>query len=162
MNVAVVGTGYVGLVSGACFAEFGTHVTCVDSDASKVEYLQNGNVPIYEPGLDQLVTRNVGAGRLHFTTDLEGAVRDNLVVFITVGTPQDPHGRADLSSVLQVAGEVADAMAGYKVVVIKSTVPVGTGDRVEALIRERIQGDFPFSVAIRSAPSSGAICCGSL
>ena len=146
MNIAVVGTGYVGLVSGACFAEFGTHVTCVDNDATKVAALKNGEIPIYEPGLDQVVARNVAADRLHFTTDLAGAVADNLVVFITVGTPQDPHGRADLSSVLAVAGEVADVMSGYRVIVIKSTVPVGTGDQVEQLIRERSGGKFPFSV----------------
>ncbi len=147
MNIAVVGTGYVGLVSGACFAEFGTRVTCVDSDAEKVAALQAGRVPIYEPELTPLVSRNVAAGRLRFTSDLAGAVRDNLVIFITVGTPQDPHGRADVSSVLAVAAAIADVMAGYKVIVIKSTVPVGTGDRVEALIRERSGGRFPFSVA---------------
>ncbi len=147
MNIAIVGTGYVGLVSGACFAEFGTSVTCVDSDAKKVAALCQGRVPIYEPGLDQLVSRNVAAGRLQFTTDLEGAVRDNLVVFITVGTPQDPHGRADVSSVMAVAGSIADVMTGYKVVVTKSTVPVGTGDKVEVLIRDRSGGKFPFSVA---------------
>jgi UDPglucose 6-dehydrogenase len=147
VNIAIVGTGYVGLVSGACFAEFGTHVTCVDNDADKVAALLDGRVPIYEPGLDQLVIRNVAAGRLHFTTDLEGAVGANLVVFITVGTPQDPHGRADVSSVLAVAESVAKVMTGYKVIVVKSTVPVGTGDRVESLIRE-VSGDrFPFSVA---------------
>jgi len=147
MNIAVVGTGYVGLVSGACFAEFGTHVTCVDNDEQKVEALQNGRIPIYEPGLEQLVSRNVAAGRLQFTTGLAGAVRDNLVVFITVGTPQDPHGRADVSSVMNVAAAIADVMTGYKVIVTKSTVPVGTGDRVEALIRERLKTDHPFSVA---------------
>ena len=147
MNIAVVGTGYVGLVSGACFAEFGTHVTCVDCDEQKVAALRQGRMPIYEPGLEQVVLRNVAAGRLQFTTDLVGAVRDNLVVFITVGTPQDPHGRADVSSVLDVAGAVADAMTGYKVLVVKSTVPVGTGDRVDALIRERSKGKIPFSVA---------------
>ena len=147
MNIAVVGTGYVGLVSGACFAEFGTHVTCVDNDERKVEVLQNGQIPIYEPGLEQLVARNVAAGRLQFTTDLAGAVRDNLVVFITVGTPQDPHGRADVSSVMNVAAAIADVMTGYKVIVTKSTVPVGTGDRVDALIRERLNEAHPFSVA---------------
>ena len=147
MNIAIVGTGYVGLVSGACFAEFGTHVTCVDNDEGKVESLRQGQVPIYEPGLDQLVSRNVAAGRLQFTTDLAGAVRDNLVIFITVGTPQDPHGRADVSSVMAVAGSIADVMTGYKVIVTKSTVPVGTGDRVNELIRERLKEPHPFSVA---------------
>ncbi|RMG47433.1 MAG: UDP-glucose/GDP-mannose dehydrogenase family protein [Acidobacteria bacterium] len=147
MNIAVIGTGYVGLVSGACFAEFGTRVTCIDVDEPKVEALQRGEVPIYEPGLDALVARNLAAGRLRFSTDLAGAVRDNLVLFITVGTPQDPHGRADLGSVLEVAGRIADVLCGYKVIVLKSTVPVGTGDRVEALIRERSGGRHPFSVA---------------
>lgn len=147
MNIAVVGTGYVGLVSGACFAEFGTHVTCVDNDAAKVAALERGEIPIYEPGLEQLVSRNVAAGRLRFTTDLAEAVRDNLAIFICVGTPQDPHGRADLSSVMAVAKSVAEKMDGYKVIVIKSTVPVGTGDRVETLVREITGGKVPFSVA---------------
>ena len=147
MNIAVVGTGYVGLVSGACFAEFGTHVTCVDNDDAKVAALKNGQVPIYEPGLDQLVARNVAAGRLQFTSDLAGAVRDNLVVFITVGTPQDPHGRADVSSVMDVASTIAGVMDSYRVVVIKSTVPVGTGDKVEALIREQLGEGHTVSVA---------------
>lgn len=147
MNVCMVGTGYVGLVSGACFAEFGTRVTCVDNDEKKIHALRRGEIPIYEPGLDALVSRNVAAGRLRFTTDLAEAVRENLVVFIAVGTPQDPHGRADLTSVMAVAEEIAQHMNGYKVIVIKSTVPVGTGDRVEALIRERTGGARPFSVA---------------
>jgi UDPglucose 6-dehydrogenase len=147
VNIAVIGTGYVGLVSGACFAEFGTHVTCVDNNASKVEALRRGEIPIYEPGLDQLVTRNVAAGRLNFTTDLATAVRENLALFICVGTPQDPHGRADLSSVMAVAKSIAEEMEGYKVIVVKSTVPVGTGDRVEALVREITKGTLPFSVA---------------
>jgi len=147
VNIAVIGTGYVGLVSGACFAEFGTHVTCVDNDASKVEALKRGEIPIYEPGLDQLVTRNVAAGRLNFTTDLGAAVKENLALFICVGTPQDPHGRADLSSVMAVAKSIAEQMDGYKVIVVKSTVPVGTGDRVEALVREITKGKIPFSVA---------------
>jgi UDPglucose 6-dehydrogenase len=147
MNIAVIGTGYVGLVSGACFAEFGTTVTCVDSDEAKISRLIEGQIPIYEPGLDMLVRRNVEAGRLKFTTDLTNGVRDNLVVFICVGTPEDPHGRADLSSVLDVAGSIAEAMESYKVVVMKSTVPVGTGDRVEALIRKRNGGRHPVSVA---------------
>ncbi len=147
MNIAVVGTGYVGLVSGACFAEFGTTVTCVDIDEKKVASLKAGDIPIYEPGLEAVVKRNVEAGRLNFTSDLESAIRDNLVLFICVGTPQDPHGRADLRSVLAVAGSIGDRIEGYKVIVIKSTVPVGTGDKVEALIRERSGGKHPFSVA---------------
>ncbi len=147
MNIALVGTGYVGLVSGACFAEFGTRVTCVDIDEAKIQALRRGEIPIYEPGLDALVARNMAAGRLRFTTDLAEAIRDNLVVFIAVGTPQDPHGRADVSSVLRVAEQIAEHMDSYKVVVTKSTVPVGTGDRVEALIREKTKGRHPFSVA---------------
>ncbi len=147
MNIAVVGTGYVGLVSGACFAEFGTTVTCVDIDEAKVASLRTGEIPIYEPGLEVVVRRNVEAGRLNFTSDLGAAIRDNLVVFVCVGTPQDPHGRADLRSVLAVAGSIAEEMNGYKVIVIKSTVPVGTGDKVEALIHERSGGKYPFSVA---------------
>ena len=147
MNIAMIGSGYVGLVSGACFAEFGTHVTCVDIDEQKIEALNRGEIPIYEPGLDSLVARNVEAGRLRFTTDLEGAVRENLVIFVTVGTPQDPHGRADLRYVFDVAETIARNLDAYKVIVIKSTVPVGTGDRVEALIREKVGPDVPFSVA---------------
>ncbi|UCF68715.1 MAG: UDP-glucose/GDP-mannose dehydrogenase family protein [Acidobacteriota bacterium] len=147
MNIAVIGTGYVGLVSGACFAEFGTQVTCVDNDEDKVATLRDGQIPIFEPGLEQLVRRNVEAGRLTFSTDLAGAIQSNLVVFITVGTPQDPHGRADLSSVLEVAGRIAESINGYKVIVVKSTGPVGTGDRVEALVRERSGGNHPISVA---------------
>lgn len=147
MNIAIVGTGYVGLVTGTCFAEFGTRVTCVDIDERKIQQLRRGEIPIYEPGLDALVARNTAAGRLRFTTDLAEAVRDNLAVFIAVGTPQDPHGRADVSSVMTVAEQVAQHMDGYKVVVVKSTVPVGTGDRVEAILRERTGGKIPFSVA---------------
>jgi len=147
VNIAMIGSGYVGLVSGACFAEFGTHVTCVDIDEQKIEALNRGEIPIYEPGLDSLVARNVEAGRLRFTTDLEGAIRENLVIFVTVGTPQDPHGRADLRYVFDVAETIARNLDAYKVIVIKSTVPVGTGDRVEALIREKVGPDVPFSVA---------------
>jgi len=147
VNIAIVGTGYVGLVSGACFAEFGTSVTCVDIDERKIQALRRGEIPIYEPGLDSLVARNVAAGRLRFTTDLREAVRDNLAIFVAVGTPQDPHGRADLSSVKAAARSIAEAMDGYKVIVVKSTVPVGTGEKVEALIRETTGGKFPFSVA---------------
>src|SRR5438093_12942850 len=112
MNVAVVGTGYVGLVTGACFAEFGMNVHCVDNDASKIARLNAGEVPIYEPGLGALVERNTRAGRLRFSTDLALAVKDSLVIFIAVGTPQDPlHGRADLSYVLTVADQLAGPLA---------------------------------------------------
>jgi UDPglucose 6-dehydrogenase len=148
MNVAIVGTGYVGLVTGACFAEFGMNVHCVDSDAGKIARLNKGEIPIYEPGLDTLVERNAKAGRLAFSTDLSRAVSESLVVFIAVGTPQDPHhGRADLSYVVAVAEQIAAALNGYKVVVTKSTVPVGTGARIKGIILERSKGAHPFSVA---------------
>ena len=147
MNIAVVGTGYVGLVTGACFSEFGTHVTCVDKDASKIDRLQHGEIPIYEPGLDGLVERNVKAGRLVFTTDLPGAIRDALAVFIAVGTPQGNDGRADLSFVKEVAVSVAENLNSYKVVVTKSTVPAGTGKMIRELIERHRVEDYPFSVA---------------
>jgi len=137
MRVAMVGTGYVGLVSGACFADFGHHVTCIDKDASKIAALARGEMPIYEPGLDDLVGANVGAGRLHFTTDLKAPVAGADAVFIAVGTPsRRGDGHADLSYVYAAAREIAAALDGFTVVITKSTVPVGTGDEVERLIRE--------------------------
>jgi UDPglucose 6-dehydrogenase len=144
MRVAMIGTGYVGLVSGACFADFGHDVICVDKDAAKVETLNSGGIPIYEPGLDLLVQRNVREGRLHFTQDLTDAVRDADAVFIAVGTPsRRGDGFADLSFVYAAAKEIAEVMDGYTVVVTKSTVPVGTGDEVERIIREtRHDADF--------------------
>ncbi|MFY0636521.1 UDP-glucose dehydrogenase family protein [Maricaulis maris] len=144
MRVAMIGTGYVGLVSGACFADFGHEVTCVDKDAAKVETLKSGGIPIYEPGLDMLVMRNVREGRLSFTQDLEEAVKAADAVFIAVGTPsRRGDGFADLSYVYAAAKEIAQVMDGYTVVVTKSTVPVGTGDEVERLIRETRPGaDF--------------------
>ena len=147
MNIAVVGTGYVGLVTGACFAEFGNHVTCVDKDESKIEMLLKGQLPIYEPGLEQVVERNVAAGRLAFTTELDRSIREALVVFIAVGTPQGADGRADLSFVREVAGSVADNLNSFKVVVTKSTVPAGTGTMVREIIEEHKAEDHPFSVA---------------
>jgi UDPglucose 6-dehydrogenase len=141
MRLAMIGTGYVGLVSGACFAEFGPQVTCVDLDANKVDRLQRGEIPIYEPGLDALVARGVQAGRLHFTTDLAAAVRDADVVFIAVGTPsRRGDGHADLRYVEDAAAEIGRALQGYTVVVTKSTVPVGTGRRVAEIIREANTG----------------------
>ncbi|MCR4376643.1 MAG: UDP-glucose/GDP-mannose dehydrogenase family protein [Rhodospirillales bacterium] len=137
MRVAMIGTGYVGLVSGACFSEFGVNVVCVDKDQSKIEMLENGIMPIYEPGLDDLVENNVDAGRLAFTTNLKDAVAGANAVFIAVGTPtRRGDGHADLSYVYAAAKEIAEAMTGYTVVVTKSTVPVGTGDEVERIIRE--------------------------
>ena len=144
MRVAMIGTGYVGLVSGACFADFGHHVTCIDKDQEKVDMLRSGGIPIYEPGLDQLVQRNVREGRLDFDTDLTQAVREADAVFIAVGTPsRRGDGFADLSYVHAAAKEIAEVMDGYTVIVTKSTVPVGTGDEVEKIIREtRPDGDF--------------------
>ncbi len=147
MRVAMIGTGYVGLVSGACFADFGHHVTCVDKDERKIETLRAGGIPIYEPGLDRLVAKNVDEGRLDFAVDLTEAVRQADAVFIAVGTPsRRGDGFADLSYVYAAAGEIADVMDGFTVVVNKSTVPVGTGDEVERIIAERRPG-AEFAVA---------------
>ncbi len=142
----MIGTGYVGLVSGACFADFGHHVTCVDKDTGKIAALERGELPIYEPGLDDLVADNVRAGRLSFTTDLQKPVAAAEAVFIAVGTPsRRGDGHADLSYVYEAAREIARALTGYAVVVTKSTVPVGTGDEVERLIRET-RPDAEFAV----------------
>lgn len=138
MNIAIVGTGYVGLVSGACFAEMGIDVTCVDIDVHKIERLKNGEIPIYEPGLDDLVRRNVEAGRLHFTTDLTECLDKVEVVFSAVGTPPDEDGSADLKYVLEVARTFARNIRKYTILVTKSTVPVGTAERVKAVIREEL------------------------
>ncbi len=144
MRVAVVGTGYVGLVAGVCFAESGNDVVCVDNNPAKVRLLRRGKVPIYEPGLEEMVRRNRAEGRLTFTTTLAKAVRDSAVVFIAVGTPQGEDGSADLKHVLEVARDVARAMNGYKVIVDKSTVPVGTSEKVREVIRR--ETTHPFSV----------------
>ena len=147
MRVTVVGTGYVGLVSGTCFSEFGHHVTCVDQDAGKIATLREGRIPIFEPGLEALVARNVDAGRLDFATDLAQAVAASDAVFIAVGTPsRRGDGHADLSYVYGAAEEVADHLYGYTVVVTKSTVPVGTGSEIERRIRAR-RADAEFDVA---------------
>ena len=146
MRVAIVGTGYVGLVSGACFAHFGHDVICIDKDADKIARLERGEIPIFEPGLDALVAENVAAGRLAFTTDLKSATPQADAVFIAVGTPsRRGDGFADLTYVYAAAEEIASAMNGYTVVVTKSTVPVGTGAEVEAIIR-RTRPDADFSV----------------
>ena len=137
MRVAMIGTGYVGLVSGACFADFGHEVTCIDKDAGKIATLMQGEVPIYEPGLPDLVAANTRAGRLTFSSDLPAAVTDADAVFIAVGTPsRRGDGHADLSFVYEAAREIAAALGGFTVVITKSTVPVGTGDEVERIIRE--------------------------
>ncbi len=142
MKLCVIGTGYVGLVAGTCFAESGNDVICVDIDAEKIERLNRGEVPIYEPGLEELIRRNVAEGRLFFTTDLAEAVRRSLLCFIAVGTPQSDDGSADLGAVIRVAAEIAEAMDGYRVIVTKSTVPVGTSERIRQVIASRTKHPF--------------------
>jgi UDPglucose 6-dehydrogenase len=146
MHIAVIGSGYVGLVTGACFAEFGVHVTCVDVDVTKVQKLARGEATIYEPGLEQLIQKNLHAGRLRFTTDLKSAVEPASVVFLAVGTPPKDDGSADLSYVENAAREVAQHIHDYKVLVMKSTVPVGTGKRLVDLIKRSLSRPVPFSV----------------
>ena len=150
MKIAIVGTGYVGLVSGTCFAEMGAHVTCVDVDTQKIEKLKNGVMPIYEPGLEELVKRNVEYGRLQFTTDLTEVLDDVEVVFSAVGTPPDEDGSADLKYVLAVARQFGQNINKYTILVTKSTVPVGTAKKVKAAIQEELDKrgvDVPFDVA---------------
>ena len=147
MNVAVVGTGYVGLVTGACFAEFGVSVVGVDKDAAKIERLRQGQVPFYEPGLEEMVGRNMREQRLAFTTDIKTAIEKALVIFIAVGTPPGDGGAADLSFVREVALSIARHMNGYKVVVTKSTVPMGTGAMIRGLIEKNQVQKISFSVA---------------
>jgi UDPglucose 6-dehydrogenase len=146
MHIAVIGSGYVGLVTGACFAEFGVDVTCVDVDEEKIDRLTKGIMPIYEPGLEQLVAKNSQAGRLRFTTNVSEAVEQALVIFLAVGTPPLPDGSPDLSFVDAAAGSIADHMHDYKVVVTKSTVPIGTGERIRRLINERKKTRANFGV----------------
>ena len=150
MNIAIVGTGYVGLVSGTCFAEMGSHVTCVDVDVNKIEKLNRGEMPIYEPGLEELVRRNVEFERLRFTTDLTEVLDDVEVVFSAVGTPPDEDGSADLKYVLAVARQFGQNIKKYTILVTKSTVPVGTAKKVKAAIQEELEKrgvDIPFDVA---------------
>lgn len=150
MNIAIVGTGYVGLVSGTCFAEMGAHVTCVDVDAQKIQKLKDGIMPIYEPGLEELVKRNVGFGRLNFTTDLTEVLDDVEVVFSAVGTPPDEDGSADLKYVLAVAKQFGQNINKYTILVTKSTVPVGTAKKVKAAIQAELDKrgvNVPFDVA---------------
>jgi UDPglucose 6-dehydrogenase len=145
MNICMIGTGYVGLVTGACLADFGMDVVCVDKDVQKIAALQRGEIPIYEPGLEEVVSRNEKAGRLKFTTDLKGSIEDALAIFIAVGTPPKPDGSPDLTFVREVASAIAEHMNGYKVVVTKSTVPTGTGRMIEQILREK-NGRHEFSV----------------
>ena len=146
MQIAVIGSGYVGLVTGACFAEFGDDVICVDVDAKKIADLSHGKSPIYEPGLEQLIQKNLQAGRLRFTSDLASAVKDAAVVFIAVGTPPKADGSADLSFVDNAAREIAQNLHTYKVVAMKSTVPVGTGKHLAKLIRSNLPAPVEFSM----------------
>ena len=140
MNICVVGTGYVGLVTGACLADFGMNVVCVDKDEAKVGALKSGQIPIYEPGLEEIVAKNQRAGRLRFTTDLKSGIQSALAIFIAVGTPPRPDGAPDLTFVRQVAQAISDHMNGYKVVVTKSTVPTGTGRMIEQILRSNDDG----------------------
>ena len=142
MRISVIGTGYVGLVSGACFADFGHSVTCVDTNRARVEQLTRGELPFFEPGLAEVVERNVAAGRLTFTTRTADAVRDSLVVFLAVGTPEGDNGEADLSQILTAAEQIGSHLFDYKVIVTKSTVPIGTGSR----LREVLAAAAPLSV----------------
>lgn len=147
MHIAVIGTGYVGLVTGACFADFGMRVTCVDKDEKKIASINAGKMPIYEPGLDALVAKSVREGRLEFSTDVRGTVDRSLVVFLAVGTPPSGDGSADMSQIDEVAYEIARALNGYKVIVTKSTVPVGAAARIKKIIEENKTTSSRFSVA---------------
>ncbi len=147
MHIGIIGTGYVGLVTGACFAEFGVFVTCVDKDEKKIEKLRRAEIPFYEPGLEELVKRNIRDGRLKFSTEIKDAVEEALAIFIAVGTPPRGDGSADLSYVEAVAKEIAAHMDSYKVIVTKSTVPVGTGKWIKKIISENLQEDINFDVA---------------
>ena len=142
MNIAVIGTGYVGLVAGACLAESGNDVWCVDNDAAKVERLRKGEIPIYEPGLPEIVERNLREERLTFTTDLDAAVKKSFVIFVAVGTPPTPSGAADLTSVFNVAASIGRSMDRYKVIVVKSTVPVGTSEKVREILKKETTHPF--------------------
>ena len=146
MHIAVIGTGYVGLVSGACFADFGHTVTCVDMDPRRVSQLQAGEIPFFEPGLAEVVDRNVAAGRLQFTTDTNAGVKDALVVFLAVGTPEGANGEADVSQILTAAAQIGRSLNGYKVIVTKSTVPIGTGARIRQVVTEHLPERVDFDI----------------
>ncbi|MDP3040530.1 MAG: nucleotide sugar dehydrogenase, partial [Deltaproteobacteria bacterium] len=136
MNICVIGTGYVGLVTGSCFAEFGLNVTCVDNDEQKIALLQKGTSPIFEPGLEEMVKRNLREGRLVFTTEIDKAVEKSLVIFIAVGTPPKKDGSVDMTYIDEVARKIGENLNGYKVIATKSTVPVGTGERIRKVIQQ--------------------------
>ncbi|MFO0467904.1 MAG: UDP-glucose dehydrogenase family protein, partial [Bacteroidota bacterium] len=142
MQIAVIGTGYVGLVTGACFAETGNHVICVDIDANKVDRLKKGEVPIYEPGLDIIFERNTKQGRLLFTTNLKEAIKDAAIIFLALPTPPGADGSADLSYILKVAKDLSEIIDDYKVIVDKSTVPVGTAEKVSAILGQKLSNDL--------------------
>lgn len=146
MHIGIIGSGYVGLVTGACFAEFGVYVTCVDKDEKKINSLKKGEIPFYEPGLKDLVKKNVENGRLVFTTKIQDAVSNSLVIFIAVGTPPRGDGSADMKYVEKVADEIARNITGYKVIVMKSTVPVGTGARIREIVSRRLREEVDFDV----------------
>ena len=146
MHIGVIGTGYVGLVTGACFAEFGLFVTCVDKDEKKIKLLKKGIIPFYEPGLDELVKRNIAQDRLNFTTKIGKAVENSLVIFIAVGTPRRGDGSADMKYVEEVAKEIAINMNDYKVIVTKSTVPVGTGEKIKEIISSNLKKKIDFDI----------------
>lgn len=146
MHISVIGTGYVGLVTGVCFAEFGLDVTCVDKDEKKIRLLKRGAVPFYEPGVEEFLQRNLKAGRLHFTTDMRDAIDSSLVIFIAVGTPPRGDGSADMRYIEDVAKEIAKHIKSYKVIVTKSTVPVGTGDKLRDLISKNLKENVDFDI----------------
>ncbi|MGQ9508300.1 MAG: UDP-glucose dehydrogenase family protein [Thermodesulfobacteriota bacterium] len=146
MNICVVGTGYVGLVTGTCLAEFGMNLICIDNDTQKIDILKQGRIPIYEPNLEALVHKNMREGRLRFSSNIEEGVKSSLVIFIAVGTPSKEDGSADLRFVEEVAREIARCMEGYKVVVMKSTVPVGTARWLKGFIQTHLEGPIPFDI----------------
>ena len=142
MKVCVIGTGYVGLVVGTCLAEMGNDVICIDNNIEKLEELKDGNIPIYEPGLEDLIKVNVRESRLRFSSDIKYGVQNSVICFIAVGTPEKEDGSCDLSYVYKVANDIGESINGYKVIVDKSTVPVGTAERVREIIREKTEEEF--------------------
>ncbi|GAH57055.1 unnamed protein product, partial [marine sediment metagenome] len=145
MKICVVGAGYVGLVAGTCFADVGNQVICVDIDREKIDALSRGQLPIYEPGLEEMAKHNLASGRLTFTTNLTEAVEESLIIFLAVDTPPAADGSADLTNVLAVAEQIAKAMNGYKIIVVKSTVPVGTNKKLRQLIARNTHEPFDYA-----------------